>query len=173
MKRLVLALSAVVALGLAAPAWAIDPEEQLKDPAQEARARSIERELRCVVCQSETIDDSTAPVAKALRTLVRERIVAGDDDKAVMTAVTARYGDFVLLKPRFSPQNAVLWLGPFAILFIGAGAAIVVMRRHAAEAAVPAEPLSASEEAELSRVLAEPESGPVASPAAGAGERRA
>ena len=170
MKRLILALSAVVALGFAAPAWAIDPEEQLKDPAQEARARSIERELRCVVCQSETIDDSTAPVAKALRTLVRERIVAGDDDKAVMTAVTARYGDFVLLKPRFSPQNAVLWLGPFAVLLIGAGGAVMFMRRHAAEAATPAEPLSPSEEAELARVLSEPASGSVAP---GAGERPA
>ena len=164
MKRLILALSAVVALGFAAPAWAIDPEEQLKDPAQEARARSIERELRCVVCQSETIDDSTAPVAKALRTLVRERIVAGDDDKAVMSAVTARYGDFVLLKPRFSPQNAVLWLGPFAVLVMGAGGAVLFMRRHAAEAATPAAPLSAAEEAELAQVLATPAAtpGPVA-----------
>ena len=159
MKRLLLTLTAAAFLAGAAPAFAIEPEEQLRDPAQEARARSIERELRCVVCQSETIDDSSAPVAKALRTLVRERIVAGDGDKAVMSAVTARYGDFVLLKPRFSPQNLVLWLGPFAVLLIGAAGAVLFMRRHAAEAAAPPAPLTAAEERELQAVLAEPEDG--------------
>ncbi|CAN5335802.1 hypothetical protein BH09PSE2_BH09PSE2_15320 [soil metagenome] len=153
------AVAAALFLLAARPALAIEPEEQLKDPRQEARARSIERELRCVVCQSETIDDSSAPVAKALRTLVRERITAGDDDKAVMGAVTTRYGDFVLLKPRFSPLNAALWLGPFLILVLGAGAAFVFVRRNGAQAEAPV-PLSAAEEAELARVLAEPSSDP-------------
>ncbi len=149
------ALAAALLLLAARPALAIEPEEQLKDPRQEARARSIERELRCVVCQSETIDDSSAPVAKALRGLVRERITAGDDDKAVMGAVVARYGDFVLLKPRFSPLNATLWLGPFLILVLGAGLAFVFVRRSGAQAEAPA-PLSAAEEAELAQVLAQP-----------------
>ena len=151
------ALAAALLLLAARPALAIEPEEQLKDPRQEARARSIERELRCVVCQSETIDDSSAPVAKALRGLVRERITAGDDDKAVMGAVVARYGDFVLLKPRFSPLNAALWLGPFLILVLGAGGAFLYVRRSGA-AAPAAEPLSAAEQAELAAVLAQPPS---------------
>jgi cytochrome c-type biogenesis protein CcmH len=153
-RALLLALTATALL--AGPALAIDPEEQLKDPRQEARARVIEHQLRCVVCQSETIADSSAPVAKALRTLVRDRIVAGDDDKAVMNAVTARYGDFVLLQPRFSPVNAVLWLGPFIVLLGGAVGAVLFMRRHARQAQAAPEPLSAQESAELSQVLADP-----------------
>lgn len=162
MRRLLLPLAVVATLGFAWPASAIDPEEQLKDPAQEARARALDTQLRCVVCQSETIDDSTAPVAKALRTLVRERIVAGDDDSHVMAAVTARYGDFVLFKPRFSPVNAVLWLGPFAVLILGGAGAVVYMRRHAREdAETPPQALTSAEQAELAGVLAE------AAPAAG------
>jgi cytochrome c-type biogenesis protein CcmH len=154
------ALALLAALLLAGPALAIEPEEQLKDPRQEARARAIERELRCVVCQSETIDDSSAPVAKALRTLVRDRVKAGDDDARVMAAVTARYGDFVLLKPRFSATNAALWLGPFAVLVLGGAGALLFVRRAGTETPAPA-PLTAAEQAELSRVLAE------ADPAAG------
>ena len=143
---------------LATPAFAIEPEEQLKDPKQEARARVIDQQLRCVVCQSENIDDSGAPVAKALRTLVRERIVAGDDDAQTMAAVTARYGDFVLFKPRFSAVNAVLWLGPFAVLILGGAGAVAFMRRQAKDGPeAPAEPLSAAEEAELATAMAETE----------------
>lgn len=156
MKRLV--LTGLMLAALATPAWGIEPEEQLKDPKLEARARTIDQQLRCVVCQSETIDNSGAPVAKALRSLVRERITAGDDDKHVMAAVTARYGDFVLFKPRFSPVNAVLWLGPFAVLIAGGAGAVLFMRRQAEQGPeAPPQPLSAAEQAELAQVLKTPE----------------
>lgn len=156
MKRLL--LTGLLLAALATPAWGIEPEEQLKDLRQEARARIIDQQLRCVVCQSETIDDSGAPVAKALRTLVRERIVAGDDDSHVMAAVTARYGDFVLFKPRFSAVNAVLWIGPFAVLILGGAGAFAFMRRQAKNGPeAPAEPLTPTEQAELAHALAQTE----------------
>jgi cytochrome c-type biogenesis protein CcmH len=143
-----LALAALFALATAGGALAVNPEEQLADPRQEARARAISHELRCVVCQSQTIDDSSAPVAQALRKLVRDRIVAGDTDRQVVAAVTARYGDFVLLKPRFNLSTAILWLGPFAALGLGAGGALFYIRRQSETAAEPA-PLSETERAAL------------------------
>jgi cytochrome c-type biogenesis protein CcmH len=109
---------------------AVEPDEILKDPAMEARAREIGRELRCVVCQSQSIDDSNAPLARDLRLLVRERLVAGDSNDEVLDYVTARYGDYVLLKPRMSAGTVLLWLSPLALLFAGGGIALVYLRER-------------------------------------------
>ena len=98
-------LAAALFLSLAAPAFAVQPDEVLKDPAMEARAREISKELRCLVCQNQSIDDSNAPLARDLRVLVRERLVAGDDNTGVLGYITARYGDYVLLRPPFKASN--------------------------------------------------------------------
>lgn len=106
------------------PALAVNPDEVLKDPALEKRARALSLELRCLVCQNQSIDDSDAQLAKDLRILVRERLTAGDTDKQVIDYIVARYGEFVLLKPRFASHTLILWLSPFVILLIGLGALI-------------------------------------------------
>ena len=147
-----LLLAILLSLSTAGAALAVNPEEQLQNPRQEARARAISRELRCVVCQSQTIDDSSAPVAQALRKLVRDRIVAGDSDRQVVAAVTARYGDFVLLKPRFDWSTSILWLGPFAVLGLGAAGAVVYVRRQDGVADEPA-PLTEAERTALAETL--------------------
>src|SRR5882757_168780 len=110
----------VVVLALAAPlhAFAVQPDEVLTDAALETRARALSRQLRCMVCQNQTIDDSDAPLARDLRILVRERLRAGDSDHQVIDFLVARYGEFVLLKPRFSLHTALLWLAPAAVLLI-------------------------------------------------------
>jgi cytochrome c-type biogenesis protein CcmH len=150
MRRLVSAVLLALSLSLsgAGAALAVNPEEQLPNPQQEARARAISRELRCVVCQSQTIDDSSAPVAQALRKLVRDRIVAGDSDRQVVAAVTARYGDFVLLKPRFDASTALLWLGPFLVLGLGAAGAFAYVQHQSGAVEDPA-PLSDEERVAL------------------------
>lgn len=136
--------AALLSLTLAATgALAVQPDEILKDPALEARARALSRELRCMVCQNQSIDDSDAPLARDLRVLVRDRLMAGDSDEAVLGYLTARYGDFVLLKPRFGWHTALLWLLPAILL--AAGLAIVVAgalrlsRRRAEEAGLSAD----------------------------------
>lgn len=149
---LALALAILCSFGAASTALAVNPEEQLPNAQQEARARAISRELRCVVCQSQTIDDSSAPVAEALRKLVRDRIVAGDSDRQVVAAVTARYGDFVLLKPRFGWSTALLWLGPFAVLGVGAAGALAYVRTQDETPSEP-KPLSEAERATLAETL--------------------
>ena len=133
MKRAVLALLLLVAT----QAWAVEPGERLADPALEARARDISRELRCLVCQNQSIDDSNADLARDLRHVVRERLQAGDSDQAVIGYVTARYGDFVLLRPPFKPQTWALWLGPPALLLVGFVAWLMFVRRRAAVAETP------------------------------------
>jgi cytochrome c-type biogenesis protein CcmH len=150
----------VVVLVLAAPehAFAVQPDEVLADPALEARARVLSKELRCMVCQNQSIDDSDAPLARDLRILVRERLQAGDSDQRVIDFLVARYGEFVLLKPRFSLHTAVLWLGPAAVLLIGAFGLFVVARRYQTRArsglASSAETkLTPAEEARLSEIL--------------------
>jgi len=148
MRRLLIVLAAWLAL--ASPAFAVQPDEILKDAAQEARARAITSELRCMVCQNESIDDSNAPLAKDLRLLVRERIVAGDTDLQVKEFLLARYGEFVLLRPLFTWRNAVLWLGPFGILLIGA---VVILAKTRGKRRSEVTPLSTAEKAELERVL--------------------
>jgi cytochrome c-type biogenesis protein CcmH len=127
-----LALAAVV---WAAPAWAVQPDEMLPDPALEARARNLSRELRCMVCQNQSIDDSDAPLARDLRILVRDRLKTGDSDRQVIDFLTARYGDFVLLKPRFSWRTAALWGTPAALLVLGALGLVLFLRRRTASAA--------------------------------------
>ncbi|NBZ88800.1 cytochrome c-type biogenesis protein [Stagnihabitans tardus] len=146
MKRLLLALAL-----LASPAFAVQPDEILPDPAQEARARALSKELRCLVCRNENIDDSDAQLARDLRLLVRERIAAGDSDDEAMAFITARYGEFVLLNPPATGANLVLWLAGPAALLAGGGLAFAVMRRRAAASEVKG--LSAEEEARLRDIL--------------------
>ena len=118
----------MLALGLGA-AGAVEPDEQLDDPALEERARDISRQLRCVVCQNQSIDESTAPLARDLRLIIRERLVAGDSNKKVVTFVVDRYGDFVLLRPPFQGDTYVLWFGPFIIFLIGGGLIFYYFRK--------------------------------------------
>ena len=117
---------AVLALQLTCPVEAVEPGEMLKDPGLEARARHLSQELRCLVCQNQSIDDSSAELARDLRILVRERLAAGDSDAAVLAFVEARYGEFVLLRPRLAPHTLLLWLTPLLLL---GGAAYALVRR--------------------------------------------
>jgi cytochrome c-type biogenesis protein CcmH len=141
MKRLLLAL-----LLMATPAAAVLPDEMLKDPVLEARARDISKDLRCVVCQNQSIDDSDAPLARDLRIVVREQLTLGKTDAQAMDYIVERYGNFVLLKPPLEAATWVLWAGPFAILIIG-GAALAAMSRRRINADAP--PLTQSELAEI------------------------
>ncbi len=136
------------------PVHAVLPDEVMSDPAKEARARTLSRELRCMVCQNQSIDDSEAPLARDLRLLVRERIAAGDNDSQVMDFLVARYGEFVLLKPRFERQTLALWLVPPFVLLAG-GVALWwhVRRRSAGEPDVASGPLTADEEARLKSLV--------------------
>src|SRR5436190_1410938 len=116
---------------LAAPtAYAVQPDEVMSDPALEARARSLSKELRCMVCQNQSIDDSDAPLARDLRLLVRERLQGGDSDGQVIEFLVARYGEFVLLRPRLAWHTALLWLGPPATLIGGMLVLFLVVRRR-------------------------------------------
>jgi cytochrome c-type biogenesis protein CcmH len=150
-----LALLVLLAIGGAnVPAYAVQSDEVLTDPALEARARSISEGLRCLVCQNQSIDDSDAPLARDLRILVRERLKAGDSDQQIVDFIVARYGEFVLLKPRLSGHTAVLW---FATPLVLGGALLLVWlayRRRMASAQGLA-PLSASEKRKLKRLLDE------------------
>jgi cytochrome c-type biogenesis protein CcmH len=131
------------------PAWAVQPDEMLADPALEARAREISRDIRCPVCQGETIDDSNAPISRDLRLIIRERIVAGDSDAEVVDYIVARYGEGVLFKPPAEGVNLVLWLAGPALLLAGVGVAMLAgRRRQAAEVT-----LSAEEEARVREIL--------------------
>lgn len=140
----------VLAMLLAAPAWAVEPDEILDDPALEARAREVSKELRCLVCRNESIDESHAGLAKDLRILVRERIVEGDSNDEVVTFLTDRYGEFVLLRPTATGANLILWIAGPVMLVVGAGIAFAAIRRRAAAAP---DPLSADEQRRLSELL--------------------
>lgn len=144
MKRL--ALAALLAL-LAAPVGAVKPDEILADPALEARARAISQELRCLVCRNENIDDSDASLARDLRLLVRERLVAGDTDDQALAFITDRYGEFVLLKPPARGANLILWLAGPALLLAGAGIALTTLRRR--QSAPEPQALSPEDQARL------------------------
>jgi cytochrome c-type biogenesis protein CcmH len=147
-------LLTTLALLAAAPAWAVQPDEVLGDPALEARARVLSKELRCMVCQNQSIDDSAAPLARDLRLLVRERLTAGDSDAQVIDYLVARYGEFVLLRPRFNWHTAVLWLLPPGVLLGGALALFLFGRKRARPATSPeSEPLTPAEEARLSSLM--------------------
>jgi cytochrome c-type biogenesis protein CcmH len=142
---------ALLALSLlASPALAVQPDEILKDPVLEARARTLSQELRCMVCQNQSIDDSDAPLAKDLRVLVRERLTAGDSDNQVIEFLVSRYGEFVLLKPRMNSHTVLLWAAPFAVLVIAALAFIFARRRAGSGGS---ERLSPEEEARVNALL--------------------
>lgn len=136
---------------LAIPAGAVQPDEVLDDPALERRAREISLELRCLVCQNQSIDDSNAPLARDLRVLVRERLEAGDTDEEVLDYVVARYGEFVLLQPRFGVHTALLWLTPALLLLAGGMGAVLLFRRR--QAMTSPEPLSEEERRRIDELL--------------------
>ena len=150
---------------IAAPAVAVQPDEILTDPALESRARELSRELRCMVCQNQSIDDSDAPLARDLRLLVRDRLKAGDSDHQVLDFLTARYGQFVLLKPRFAWDTAVLWLAPLAVLLLG-GLGLLTLLRRPSRNQIPAaeQPLTEAERARLSTLLDERKASTPSSP---------
>ena len=152
--RFLSGLAAALFLSLSAPAFAVQPDEVLKDPAMEARAREISKELRCLVCQNQSIDDSDAELARDLRQIVRERLLAGDSDAEIIAFLTARYGDFVLLRPPVKPATWGLWFGPLAVLLIAGGGIVLYLRRRSPRETAAA-PLSAEERARLDALMRE------------------
>lgn len=160
MRRLALALGLALGLSVSpasllapfaiAPAYAVLPDEVLDDPALEARARDLSTNLRCMVCQNQSIDDSDAPLARDLRLLVRERLVAGDSDREVTDYLVARYGEFVLMRPRFSVETLALWALPALLLL--AGGIYLVLRGRKPDTR-PAPTLTADEEKAVEELL--------------------
>jgi cytochrome c-type biogenesis protein CcmH len=148
----VLLLSFALGFAAVAPAHAVQPDEVLDDPALEVRARDLSAGLRCLVCQNQSIDDSDAPLAKDLRVLVRERLKAGDSDEEIIDFVVARYGEFVLLKPRFSPHTWLLWLAT-PIVLLAALAAILLAYRRRDRTIHAANPLTVNEKKRLKRLV--------------------
>ena len=149
------AIALCLGLSLPAPARAVEPDEILKDPALEARARSVSEGLRCLVCQNESIDESHAALARDIRLLVRQRLEAGDSNAQVTNYLVARYGQFILLKPPFEPQTLLLWGTPVIVLLLGGAAMLVSGRRKPLRD--PARPLSDEERQRLDDVLGQRE----------------
>ena len=152
--RYLAAIVGMLVLAVAAAA-AVTPDEMLQDPELEARARHLSQEIRCMVCQNESIDDSDAPLAHDLRVLVRERLQAGDSDAQVLDFLVARYGEFVLLKPRLSWRTAILWGLPPGLLLTGITLLVVAAARRRGRAPEPAPNLTAAERARLEKILAD------------------
>jgi cytochrome c-type biogenesis protein CcmH len=151
MRRLAL-IALLLALAAPTAALAVEPDEILKDPKLEARARVLSEELRCMVCQNQSIDDSAAPLARDLRLLVRERLTKGDSDSQVLSYLVARYGEFVLLKPRFELQNLLLWgLPPLALVAGMIALFVTARRRRTTDLQVPA--LSAAEQKRVATLV--------------------
>ncbi|WLS01638.1 cytochrome c-type biogenesis protein [Shinella oryzae] len=148
MRRLLIAAAFLLA---AFPAFAVNPDEVLSDPALEARARALSAQLRCMVCQNQSIDDSNAELARDLRLLVRERLTNGDSDEAVMNYVVSRYGEFVLLNPRLRGETLLLWGAPIVLFLAGAAAMVLFVRKRGGKPT--GTPLSDAEKAELDRAL--------------------
>ncbi len=153
--RRVLAWGLLLALLAAPSAGAVEPGEMLPNPVLEARAQAIGKELRCLVCQNESIEDSGADLAHDLRVLLRQRLVAGDTDQQAIQYIVDRYGDFVLLKPPVEPATYVLWFSPFAVLILGGAGIWLYLRRRNAGAASADRPLTPEEQRELDRLLHE------------------
>ncbi len=155
MRHFVLLIYAVVLgaalAGPAGPAGAVEPDEMLDDPVLEARAREISKNLRCLVCQNQSIDDSNADLARDLRILVRERLVAGDTDEEAVNFIVSRYGDFVLLRPPMRPGTYALWFGPGILLVVGGFFVARYFRRR--RGLPPPPPLSGEEQKRLSELL--------------------
>jgi cytochrome c-type biogenesis protein CcmH len=147
------ALALLIALVASSSAWAVEPNEMLADPVLEARARTISKELRCMVCQNESIDDSQAPLAHDLRVLVRERLKTGDSDAQVMNFLVSRYGEFVLLKPPLSWHTLALWGTPPGLLLFGILMMVVVVRRRRTMPQAAGAALSPAEEARIAEIL--------------------
>ena len=137
----------------ASPAYAVEPRERLADPAMEARARTISGELRCLVCQNESIDESGADLAHDIRVFVRQRLAGGDSDRQAMQAIVSRYGSFVLLKPPVEPATYILWYGPPLLVAAGLAGTMLWLRRR--PASVAAAPLSAEESRRLDGLMRE------------------
>jgi cytochrome c-type biogenesis protein CcmH len=157
LKQILACVFAVAVMIGGSAAYAVQPDEIMSDPAMEARARDLSRELRCMVCQNQSIDDSEAPLARDLRLLVRERIAAGDSNTQVIDFLVARYGEFVLLKPRFESHPLLLWLLPPLALAGGGLALWMHSRRRFRSAAAQDQSsfrLTAEEEARLERLIA-------------------
>jgi cytochrome c-type biogenesis protein CcmH len=157
LKRILACLFTVAAMMGSPAAHAVQPDEIMPDAAKESRARDLSRELRCMVCQNQSIDDSEAPLARDLRLLVRERIAAGDSDAQVIDFLVARYGEFVLLKPRLTPHTLLLWLLP-PLALAGGGLALWAHSRRRSKSAAAEDQalvkLTADEEARLERLIA-------------------
>ncbi len=153
MRRILGCVLLALALVASPIAHAVQPDEIMSDPAKESRARALSRELRCMVCQNQSIDDSDAPLARDLRLLVRERIASGDTDNQVLDFLVARYGQFVLLKPRFERQTVLLWLLP-PLLLIGGGVALwLQVRRRGRLTPDSVSRLTTEEEARLAALM--------------------
>ncbi len=150
MKRLIVILSL-----LAAPLWAVQPDEVLDDPALESRARELSKELRCLVCRNESIDESNADLARDLRLLLRERLVAGDSDTQAIDYIVDRYGEYVLLKPTASGANWLLWLAGPLMLLTAAGMGWAFVRNRSTATTSAEEALSTDEQERLRRILGE------------------
>lgn len=148
-SKLIARILLFAALLAGTAAYAVQPDEMLKDPALEARARQLSAELRCMVCQNQSIDESDAELARDLRVLVRDRLSAGDTDAQVLDYIVSRYGEFVLLKPRLSLRNALLWSVPVVLLLAGGG----FLLRAARKARRPVEGLTNEENEALARIL--------------------
>ncbi|GAA3855167.1 cytochrome c-type biogenesis protein CcmH [[Pseudomonas] carboxydohydrogena] len=158
MRRLAAIIAFVLMTGLPSAVFAVQPDEVMHDPAQEARARALSRELRCMVCQNQSIDDSEAPLARDLRLLVRERIAAGDSDRQVLDFLVARYGEFVLLKPPLKEHTLILWLLTPAVL-IGGGAGLwLYNRKRWASRSDDITALTPEEEMRLEKLIANQDS---------------
>ena len=154
-RKFSVAALATLAFLVSASAFAITADPKLADPAQEARAVALSRELRCLVCQNQSIEDSNATLAQDLRIIVRERIAAGESDQQVKQFIVARYGDWVLLNPPFNARTILLWTGPALLLFVALGGMGLYYRRSKREIAVaaPVAPLSSDEQKRLGQLL--------------------
>ncbi|MGH7247288.1 MAG: cytochrome c-type biogenesis protein [Pseudomonadota bacterium] len=154
LRVLTLLIVAFIGLTASAAVRAVEPDEMLSNPKLEARARAISKELRCLVCQNESIDQSQAPLAHDLRVLVRQRLLAGDSDNQIINFLVSRYGEFVLLKPPFSWNTLALWGAPPAVFLFGIAMIVIVERRRTARsAAAKTANLTAAEEARLAEIL--------------------
>ncbi|MEM8987681.1 MAG: cytochrome c-type biogenesis protein [Pseudomonadota bacterium] len=150
-------LAGIALLSFTGPAGAVEPEERLSDPALETRAREISRELRCLVCQNESIDESNADLAKDLRLLVRERLTAGDTNEEVKDFIVERYGAYVLLRPPFKAETALLWAGPFTLLLLAVIALVLTARARVRHGAPEPAGLTEEEVRRLEAIVAAPE----------------
>jgi len=157
LKQILACIFVITLMAGSSAAYAVQPDEIMSDPAKELRARNLSRELRCMVCQNQSIDDSEAPLARDLRLLVRERIAAGDSDAQVLDFLVARYGEFVLLKPRLEPHTLLLWLLP-PLALVGGGFAMWTYNRRRLKSAASEDQsafkLTADEEARLEQLIA-------------------